>query len=317
MRGEVMNINKAVYKSERFVSLYGEQQQESLLEGAKKLDHVIDSKGYLLMIKYLYLYQCCKTTQTFPGWYATLMQQKLNELYDFFEESFDNITHKNMKVDEELESFLARRVVWLYKGNFRIYPMSPVDYLPLELRLKVYLYLYQAEDDPKASCHLRNRIAVTLAKLGHLDLANLFSVYNWLMAQGINTHFAKSNNLKTTLLQHKHANEYTKKLQQEGQDVSLVTELCFYLTKLLNRQLMKYDRANVAMIDLVALYYKQYPQLQELSLPLKTYLRTKDMKELNTKVAQKRVDFIKETKEVTPLTEDQVALYNYLLRICA
>ncbi len=41
------------------------------------------------------------------------------------------------------------------------------------------------------------------------------------MAQGINTHFAKSSNLKTTLSQLKPANEYNKKLQQEGQSVPL------------------------------------------------------------------------------------------------
>ncbi|CUN03082.1 MULTISPECIES: hypothetical protein [Turicibacter] len=311
-----MNINKAIYKSEQLVSLYGEQQNEGLLEESKKLNRGIDSKAYLSTIKYLYLYQYYKTSQTFPSWYSTLMQKKINDLYDYFEKTFANIINKHGKVDEELESFLSRRVVWLYKGNFRVYPTSPVDYLPLELRLKVYVYLYGEEDDPKASCHLRNRIAVTLAKLGHLDLANLFSIYNWLMAQGINTHFAKSSNLKTTLSQLKHANEYNKKLQQEGQSVPLVTELCFYFTKLLNRQLMKYDRANVAMIDLVAFYYKQYPQLEQLSLPFKTYLRTKDMKELRDKVEQKRGEFIKATNEVTSLIEDQVTLYNFILRIC-
>ncbi len=39
-----MNINKAIYKSEQLVSLYGEQQNEGLLEESKKLNRGIDSK---------------------------------------------------------------------------------------------------------------------------------------------------------------------------------------------------------------------------------------------------------------------------------
>lgn len=325
MWGEIMNVNKVIYKSEQFASLYSEQNKESILEGVKKINQCIDSKGYFLIIKYLYLYQYCKTSHPFPQWYADLMQKKLKELDDYFEVTFDNIINKNGKQDELLEEFLVKRIAWIYKGKFRVYPTTPLEYLPLELRLKVYLYLYRTEEDSKACCHLRNRISVTLAKLGHLDLSNLFSLYNWLMAQGVNTHFAKSTNLKTTLAQHKRSNEYAKTLEQEGQQVPLVTELCFYYTKLLNKQLVRYDRANVATIDLVALYYKQYPQLEKLALPLKTYLRTKDMKELYDKIAKNRMEFIREfvhlpnqdiAPELDALIQDQLAIYNYLLRIC-
>ena len=143
------------------------------------------------------------------------MQKRLQELNDYFEIVFSNIMTEREQIDQDLEEFLTKRITWLYKGKFRVYPTTPIDYLPLELRLKVYLSLYQAEDDPKASCHLRNRIAVTLAKLGHLELSNLFSIYNWLMAQGVNTHFSKSMNLKTTLMQHKRADQYNKKLNQK------------------------------------------------------------------------------------------------------
>ncbi len=39
------------------------------------------------------------------------MQKKINDLYDYFEKTFANIINKHGKVDEELESFLSRRVV--------------------------------------------------------------------------------------------------------------------------------------------------------------------------------------------------------------
>lgn len=319
-----MNINKVIYKSEQFVSLYREQKRDKLLDGVKKLNYPISSKGYTLLIKYLYLYQYCKINQPFPQWYAVLMQNRLQELHDYFEITFSDIVTYRHEVDQELEEFLTKRIAWLYKGKFRVYPTTPIDYLPLKLRLKVYLYLYHAEDDPKACCHLRNRIAVTLAKLGHLEVANLFSIYNWLMAQGINTHFSKSTNLKTTLMQHKRADEYNKKLNQENQEFPLLTELCFYYTKLLNRKFIKYDRANIATIDLVTLYYKQYPQLENLSLPLKTYLRTKDMNALYNKISMFRMQFIRECAnlsnediaDINLINDDQLILYNYLLRIC-
>lgn len=103
-----------------------------------------------------------------------------------------------------------------------------------------------------------------------------------------------------------------------------MTELSYYYTQLLNPKTMKYDRANVATIDLVALYYDQYPQLEQLSLPLKNYLRTKDKKEFYEKVAQKRMKFIRDVVHVpctlkepklSPVNQDQLAIYNYLLRI--
>ena len=56
-------------------------------------------------------------------------------------------------------------------------------------------------------------------------------------------------------------------------------ELVYYYTQLLHPNKMTYNRISVATVDLVAFYYEQYPRLEELSLPIKTYLRTKDKKE--------------------------------------
>lgn len=319
-----MNINKVIYKSKKLLSLYETSEKESDLIGFKKLTSDISSKGYLLNIQYLYIYQKCKWIRALPTWFAMLSQKKFQELEDHFAQTITNILNDERLNSEELNHFLDKHVVWLYKGRYRIYPTNPFDYLPLNLRLKVYFYLYQAEDDQKACCHLRNRVAITLAKLGHLDLSNLLSVYNWLMAQGINTHFASGDNLKTTVMNHKRLNECDKQLTREETEVSLLTELGFFYTHLISKQTMKYDRAHISSIDLVAFYYHQYPQLQKISMPLKTYLRTKDMKVLYDKIAQKRMDYIKEIAslssqvDITQLdqdTKDQLAVYNYLLRI--
>lgn len=320
-----MNINKVIYKSEQLASLYCSQQRESDLVGIRKITGGGGSKGYILNVKYLYLYQKCKWKYAFPEWFARLSQKKIIELEQYFTDTINHILNDENLNEEELNHFLDKRVIWIYKGKYRVYPITPFDYLPLKLRLKVYCYMYSKEDDPHSCCHLRNRIAITLAKLGHLDLSNLLSVYNWLMSQEINTHFASSINLKKTVMNHKRLSECGKELVREEHDVTTLMELCFYYTNLINKQTLKYDRAHVVTIDLVEFYYKRYPQLQKLNLPLKTYLRTQDIRELYDKVAQKRTDYIREfsgvpgsttTLELDEITEDQLTLYNYLLRIC-
>ena len=75
-----MNINKIIYKSEQFVSLYREQKRDKILDGVKKLNHPISSKGYVLLIKYLYLYQYCKMNQTFPEWYSAFNAEKTSRI---------------------------------------------------------------------------------------------------------------------------------------------------------------------------------------------------------------------------------------------
>lgn len=320
-----MKFSKVISKSETLLKNYLEAPTPGLLSGFNKLSNNIQSKGYLLNIKFLYLYQVVKVRERLPNWYVLLAKQKMKELENYFDTSFQRILQEAHLETTELNHFLNQRVVWIYKGKFRVYPTTPLDYLPLLLRLKVYVFLYQNEDDAKARCHLRNRISVTLAKLGYLELANFYSVYNWLMAQDVaNTHFAHSSNLKHSLQSQKYASQSTKQLIKEGEVVTAVTELGFYFTQLLNAKNMRYDRANVATIDLIVLYYNQYPELEELSLPLKTYLRTKDNKEFYEKVAQKRMKFIRNVahlpyhlKEMTltPMNQDQLAIYNYLLRI--
>ena len=320
-----MKFNKVISKSEALLKDYLETPDSSILNEFNKLSHNIHSKGYLSNIKFLYLYQIVKVHETLPSWYVMLANQKMKELEHYFNASFEKILQESRLETKELNDFLNQRIAWIYKGKFRVYPTTPLDYLPLLLRLKVYIFLYENEEDMKARCHLRNRIAVTLAKLGHLELANFYSVYNWLMAQDVaSTHFAESSNLKHSLQSQKYASELNKQLVREGQEVKAVTELSYYFTQLLNPKNMRYDRANVATIDLIELYYPQYPQLEELNLPLKTYLRTKDSAEFCEKVAQKRTKFIRHVAQVpyhlkemtlTPMNQDQLTIYNYLLRI--
>ena len=55
-----MHINKVIYKSEQLVSLYCSQEKGSNLLGIKKITGRVGSKGYIVNVKYLYLYQKCK-----------------------------------------------------------------------------------------------------------------------------------------------------------------------------------------------------------------------------------------------------------------
>ncbi len=172
---------------------------------------------------------------------------------------------------------------------------------------------------------MRSRIATSLARLGYLELANFYSVYNWLMAQDVtNTHFRESRHLIRSLQSQKYMSQSAKRLAKDGEDVSKVTELNYYYTQLLNPKNMKYDRAHVATIDLVTFYYEEYPQLKELGLPLKNYLRTHNKEEFYEAVAKQRMKFIRDAVKVpytlremimTPIDQEQLIIYNYLLRI--
>ena len=82
-----------------------------------------------------------------------------------------------------------------------------------------------------------------------------------------NTHFAESSHLRHSLPQ-KYASQSTKRLQRWTRCYYDRAKLLLHL--LLNPKTMKYDRANVVTIDLVALYYDQYPQLSN-CLPLKLF----------------------------------------------
>ncbi|MDE5977765.1 MAG: hypothetical protein K2G70_04795, partial [Turicibacter sp.] len=297
----------------------------ALLNPVTKCTNDIESKGYLLNIKYLYVYQLFKASVTLPEWYVSLAKSKFQELERYFNSSFRSIFTFEKVESIELNRFLIQRIAWVYKGKFRVYPTTPLDYLPLNLKLKVYVFLYENEEDTKARCHLRSRISVTLAKLGHVELANFYSVYNWLLAQDISyTHFSESSHLNHSLNSQQHFGQAAKELVREEKEVTPVLELSYFYSQLLNPENMKYDRVTVAVIDLVAMYYKCYPQLEVLTLPLKTYLRTKDKEEFYEKVAQKRMIFIRDAVDMTysltettlsPVDQDQLAIYNYLLRI--
>ena len=147
------------------------------------------------------------------------------------------------------------------------------------------------------------------------------------MAQDVtNTHFRESQHLIRSLQSQKYMSQSAKRLAKDGEDVSKVTELNYYYTQLLHPKNMKYDRGNVATIDLVIFYYDEYPQLKELGLPLKNYLRTHNKEEFYEAVAKQRMKFIRDAVQVpytlremimTPIDQEQLIIYNYLLRIIA
>lgn len=320
-----MKFQKAIHRAEMFFNQYQKEPSVTRLNSFKRLHADLKSRSYLFNIKYLYTYQLLKGADVLPEWYMSLANTRFTELEKFFNSEFHKLLVEDNGQLEELNKFLIQRIAWIYQGKFRVYPTTPLDYLPLKLRLSVYIFLYQNEEDQKARCHLRSRIATSLARLGYLELANFYSVYNWLMAQDVtNTHFRESRHLIRSLQSQKYMSQSAKRLAKDGEDVSKVTELNYYYTQLLNPKNMKYDRAHVATIDLVIFYYEEYPQLKELGLPLKNYLRTHNKEEFYEAVAKQRMKFIRDAVKVpytlremimTPIDQEQLIIYNYLLRI--
>ena len=82
-----------------------------------------------------------KASETLPDWYVSLAKSKLNRLESYFNSSFQNVLQDARLETETLNKFLTQRIAWIYQGKFRVYPTTPLDYLPLQLRLKVYDFL--------------------------------------------------------------------------------------------------------------------------------------------------------------------------------
>ncbi|MGL4373836.1 MAG: hypothetical protein ACRCS6_08650, partial [Turicibacter sp.] len=99
--------------------------------------------------------------------------------------------------------------------------------------------------------------------------------------------------------------------------------LCF--SKVLDERTFKYDKHYIMCLDLLSVYYETYKELKMIGDLSKTYLRTKDKKVLHQKLAQARLNLIKEAIQVPnqttgytiPLaTRHQLELYDKLISLC-
>ena len=164
-----MKFQKAIHRAEMFFNQYQKEPSVTRLNSFKRLHADLKSRSYLFNIKYLYTYQMLKGADVLPEWYMSLANTRFTELEKFFNSEFHKLLVEDNGQLEELNKFLIQRIAWIYQGKFRVYPTTPLDYLPLKLRLSVYIFLYQNEEDQKARCHLRSRIATSLARLGYLE----------------------------------------------------------------------------------------------------------------------------------------------------
>ena len=83
-----MKFKKSIYKAEKLLDSYQHDPDITLLNAFKKASNDIGSKGYLLNIKYLYVYQMLKASETLPDRYVSLAKTKLKRLESYFNSSF-------------------------------------------------------------------------------------------------------------------------------------------------------------------------------------------------------------------------------------
>ena|GEM_PF-2009522 len=316
-----MDFNKIIYHCQLLEKHYVNSNHHDWLQGVEKDTNSEKEECCIKSIKYLYLYQRLKNGHKFPEWFKNFIQDKKRYYESYFCERILNMI-KVAQFSEEVNTLLEKKVIGLYQKKVNIYSESIIDDLPLHLRLNVYLKLYQHETSEKMACYLRNHLAITLAKFGELQLAQKLSLYNWVIAQEFNNfHFVSSDYLKTVLNYHKLNEGHRTQWKVDKKASHLAQELCVYYEHLLKNA---YTNANTATLDLVTMCYSQYPQLKEMLLPIKTYLRTKNELEFYEKINHLKKAFIyqyhelllmEENNEQTCLIRDQFIIYKQLLKI--
>ena len=316
-----MNFNKVINHSKGLDKHYIELNDPELLQGIKKEFSSSKKEWFIMSVKHVYLYQKEKEKILFPTWYQELCNQRKKELDDFFFKKMKAIISE-AELNEEIEIKIKNKIMGICKKNNRAYAVSIIDSLPLHLRLKVYLDLYQAEEDLKMLCYIRSKLATVLAILKNIELAQQLIIFNWALAQEFEGfHLADSSQTLSKVNRYKTEPKSLKGIKIGKETSILAKELIFYYKNLL---IEGYTEANSSILDLVTASYVQYPQLKELLLPIKTYLRTKNLDDLIRSIEALKKAFIYENHEVLLIQEhnleenhlkDQLVIYNELLHL--
>lgn len=308
--------------------LYNQREFASLTKLFEKTSSDIHDSRFNQNMKFLTIYQQNTNDELMPQSFKLLAQKRIKDIELYMVNTIQSILEDPVYQEEALLAFFESRLVSLYKGKYRIYPSTTISYLPLKLRLSVYYWLYQQETDLETRCHLRNRLAVTLSRLQKKEVAEQIAIYNWVMAQGVSDYFSKDDMLKTTTKSIiRHSDRYkTRDFEAETGLKAPFGELYVCFTKLLDEKTYKYDKHHSMCADLIALFFKDYPEVKVMSDLVKSYLRTKDKKVLNDKLTKARLELIKRVihlpnqKTGYTFPEDiklQLCLYDKLIALTA
>jgi hypothetical protein len=249
-----MDYFKLAYRSMRLAkNLNDFQYSKSFRRVGRKNFNPEKTQSFADSIKYLYAQ---KSNRKNPETYLALAKQ----LEAYFHEAIVEV-FAQVNLCQDADEFMALK----YYDFGRSYESRLIGRLPTCLRLQLLYHLYLRDEDALHRSFLRSRMAVTLAKLNELDLAQRLAVYNWSLSE--DKHFSDYANLRRSL----------KNIQEEAAVPrrGLYEELlAFYQSFIEGCE--AYSAESLLKLDLIALTYTQYPQLHELSLVIKNYLRTGD-----------------------------------------
>lgn len=309
-----MDYYKIAYKAKKFVQQYESQLEKQLLYSVKRDFNPAKEESYYNSIKHLYLLLSVKCG--LPEWYQELVQYRHRDMEDYF------LALCQRKIEEacfsdRTDEFINKKLLKHYRGKGSFYLAPVMGSLPLHLRLKVYVHLYEEEEDLILQCYLRHRMAALLAKLNEVKAAQRLSIYNWALAKATDDpYFCDIDYLKQTLKAHK-SYAYEIAHWHVNHDASLLgQELIIYYKTLLEEE-DGYTATNTATLELVALSYNHYEALGALTYAIKSFLRTKDREAFRKQLEEQKRKFIYTHEEKIWLDQelkDQLIIYKELLK---
>lgn len=202
----------------------------------------------------------------------------------FLEKEIKKIT-KNSTFDKEyVEKFVYEKLYPYYKGKFRINMSRELSFLPLDLRLYVYLELIKLEEDIATCTNYINRISITSGKIGTTEskkLAVLASSYNWILNWTEINGISKSHNDDSFINNMAYVNNanmfrnslFLKEGKTQGE---FLEELSFCLSGFSNLNNIVDVKVARIITELICDYFKDYQEINEMVENINRYLETGD-----------------------------------------
>ncbi|OSX53222.1 hypothetical protein [Anoxybacillus ayderensis] len=208
-----------------------------------------------------------------------LHEQFQTKLIEMEHSAFQHLT--NLVGDEKFNNetvlaFITQQIIPYYIGRFNIMFSRELSFLPLLLRLKVYLMMYEAETNLEVKWHIRDRIMVTVAKLGECEIAELLALLNWfeqLYKKDINANYEFITNI--TFI---HQARETRKtiLKERGYKADHpLDEVSNSLSLLLDLNKIHDKKMALLIFELLTIYYP-FLKNNELCHIIPNFIKTED-----------------------------------------
>lgn len=184
--------------------------------------------------------------------------------------------YQNLRDVDFIKLYTEENITPYYESKFTINKSREMSFLPLDLRLYVYNCLLQKEIDIFTSLNYLDRISVTLAKMGHKNLASIACAYNWVLKWGDSGSTNRNDIFKRQLHFIRQAEGFRKDiLSKNDLDGSGYIDECLNcLSQFSNLEIINDKIMANKLLPLVKHYYRNIPQIDAYINDICEYMKT-------------------------------------------